>query len=407
MTDTPQSELRFEKGCPDCARREADLPDPLPTLGDDFDWAVRDYDGFRMFMMEELAARFPDRSRWTPADMEVVIVEVLAATLDQLSDTLDRITLEGYLETARRPESVRRLLKLIGYDAVALAWDKLEPQDTTGMTPQEIELAKTRSLERSWRERPQLMEWARQAGPPSLHTQHRMVTLEDYAFRLEAHPLVLRAHAWAQWGGSWNVVHVAVIGWDNRQLDDSIGDLLYGPPGEELFTDLGREVQRFHTQRTRDGLPDEAATDITLRTLLHRFVDAYRMAGQEVILQDIQPIGISMAFSITVRPEFFQSEVRRAVEQVLGRGPQGFFRPGRLSFGEDLHASDVVQAVMKVEGVENVCLNRFKRVGGGFPDQSTSGHIILSGLQIAVCDNDAAHPERGYYTMKLYGGRKG
>ena len=82
---------------------------------------VRDYDGFRLFMLEELAARFPERTRWTPADMEVVLVEQLAALLDQLSDMLDRIAGEGYLETARRPDSVRRLLGLIGYDAVKMA----------------------------------------------------------------------------------------------------------------------------------------------------------------------------------------------------------------------------------------------------------------------------------------------
>lgn len=407
MAETPQPELKFEGACPDCARREVDLPEPLPPVGDDFDWAVRDYDGFRLFMMEELAARFPDRARWTPADMEVVIVETLASVLDQLSDSLDRITLEGFLETARRPESVRRLLKMIGYDAVTLAWDELDPQDITGMTPDEIERAKIRSLEARWRQRPQLMEWARQAGPPALHTQRRMVTLEDYAVRLEDHPLVLRAHAWSQWDGSWNTIHVAIIGWDNRKLDESMEDLFYQSGGTEVFTDLGREVHRFHSRLIREGLPDEAPDSLTLRTLLHRYVEAYRMAGQEVLLRDIQPVGITFALSITVHPEFFQSEVRRAVEQVLGRGPGGFFRPGRLSFGEDLHAGDLVQAVMDVEGVENVCLNRFKRVGGGFPDQSTSGRIVLDGLQIAVCDNEPGKPERGYFSLKLHGGRKG
>ena len=90
-------------------------------LGDDFDWLVRDYDSFRRFMLEELAARFPERTRWTPADMEVVLVEVLAAVLDQLSDMLDRVATESYLETARRPETVRRLLALIGFDAATAA----------------------------------------------------------------------------------------------------------------------------------------------------------------------------------------------------------------------------------------------------------------------------------------------
>jgi hypothetical protein len=116
--------LRFGGSCPDCGVREVHLPAALPELGDDFDWRVRDYDGFRMFMMEELSARFPERTRWTPADLEVVLVEVFATILDQLSDMLDRVATEAFLESARRPETVRQLLNFIGYDAVAVARKK-------------------------------------------------------------------------------------------------------------------------------------------------------------------------------------------------------------------------------------------------------------------------------------------
>ena len=59
------------------------MPRALPALGDDFDWLLRDYDGFRLFMLEELAARYPERRRWTPADLEVVLVEALAVDSDR------------------------------------------------------------------------------------------------------------------------------------------------------------------------------------------------------------------------------------------------------------------------------------------------------------------------------------
>jgi len=81
MAETPEVELIFQAGCPDCGMRRAHLPAPLPPVGDDFDWRLRDYDGFRLFMLEELAARFPERQRWTPADLEVVLVEALSAVL--------------------------------------------------------------------------------------------------------------------------------------------------------------------------------------------------------------------------------------------------------------------------------------------------------------------------------------
>ena len=53
--------------CPDCGVREVHLPAPLPKVGDDFDWLVRDYDGFRMFMLEELAALVAFKN---PVDMD-------------------------------------------------------------------------------------------------------------------------------------------------------------------------------------------------------------------------------------------------------------------------------------------------------------------------------------------------
>ena len=84
MAATPEVQLVFRDGCPDCGERRADLPKPLPPIDDHFDWDARDYDSIRMFAMEELAARYPERTRWTPADMEVVLVELIASLLDQL-----------------------------------------------------------------------------------------------------------------------------------------------------------------------------------------------------------------------------------------------------------------------------------------------------------------------------------
>ena len=54
MAEEPQVLLDFPGGCPDCGDRQVELPAPLPPVGDDFDWRVRDYDGFRLAMLEEL-----------------------------------------------------------------------------------------------------------------------------------------------------------------------------------------------------------------------------------------------------------------------------------------------------------------------------------------------------------------
>ncbi len=187
MADEPQVTLEYTEGCGDCGKRHVELPAPLPAVGDDFDWDVRDYDGFRLFMLEELAARFPERRNWAPADMEVVLVETLSVVLDQLSDMNDRIQSESFLETARRPDTVRRMLEMIGYKPL-LHIDKPLLESIAKTTPT---LDNNQKLEMLWDYYPNLMDEAKLAGPRSIHQQHRMVTQDDYRNQLLGHPLVL------------------------------------------------------------------------------------------------------------------------------------------------------------------------------------------------------------------------
>jgi hypothetical protein len=385
VAELARPRLDFSTNCRGCARREVKLPVALPEIGDDFDWLVRDYDGFRRFMLEDLAARFPERTRWTAADLEVVLVEAFAAVLDQLSDMLDRVSAEASLQTARRPESVYHLLSLIGHDPAA------------------GDPAKRAELLASWEREPELMEAARRAGPAGVHTQRRMVSLEDYAVRLEEHPLVNRAQAAYEWDGSWPLVRVAVTLANDKDLD---GDPFAAPLSAEEIVRLRAAVEEFHA---RSGLPalDEFPPAPSFRALLYPYLEAFRMLGQEVKLQNADLVGIELALSIRLRPNYFQAEVRRAVEEALGRGPTGFFHPGRLRFGEDLHVADIIQALMALDGVENVCVNRFKRLGLQFPDESARGVIVLRGLEIAVCDDDPVHPDRGFFRISLHGGRAG
>lgn len=397
MADNPDIDLSFEGKCPDCGQRTVDLPEALPSVGDDFDWNVRDFDGFRRFMLEELAARFTQRNRWTAADVEVVLVENLSFALDQLSDSLDRVAAEGYLETARRPESVRRLLKVIGYDALGLAKRMGEaPFDGESGSGSGDTRTDEERFDQYWLDNPAKMEAARLKGPREIQTQRRMVTLNDYMTRLEEHPAVLRAQAWSEWGGSWTVIQVATVNWQRHTLDEE---------GLVFPDDLWEEIEDFHSELGL-RLPDRSSQP-TLRALLNPFLEAYRLCGQEVILRDAVEVGILLSLSVQVDSNYFQSEVRRAVEKALGTGPGGFFEPGRLRFGEDLHAGDLYQTIMDLDGVDNVCLNRFKRLGDRYPDQSDLGRIVLSGLEVAICDNNPAKPERGYFHLSLRGGRKG
>lgn len=405
MASTPVPKLMFPGGCPDCGQRFVNLPSALPDVGDDFDWLVRDFSGFRRFMLEELAVRFPERTRWTAADMEVVLIEVLATVLDQLSDMIDRVQAEAFLETARRPESVRRILKLIGYDPIVemgLLEDSVDKQ------------AAYKTAIEKFDQDPFAVERARLQGPRSVRTQKRMVTVNDYGIRLEEHPLVLQAQAIYEWTGPWSSTRVAIIAWDQTVLDDipeykntdGILEKGYGHTFSAGKT-LADVIQSFHQKRKLFEPVLNSNTPPTIRTILRHYVERYRMIGQEVILCDPVYAGISMSLSIQVNVNYFQSEIQHSVAKVLGRGKGGFFEPGRLNFGEDLYASDIIQYLMTLDGIENICLNRFKRVGKIYPDRVKEGFIPFNDLEIAVCDNVAGEPGKGYYTLILHGGRKG
>ena len=399
MAETPQATLTFGiDNCGDCGEREVVMPGPLPFAGDDFAWNARDYDAFRQFMLEELAARFPERKRWTAADMEVVIIEAFAAMLDQFSDATDKVFAEGMLETARQPQSVRRLLSFIGFDA--LAHSQAEGQ-TDGTA---------KALDEFWRDNPFSMVAAKTLGVAKIHEQARMVSVADYATRLDDHPLVLRVNARMGWTGSWDTIVVAIIlpGSDWR-LDQNFNTVVK-PTGVDALRAFNRRIAKLQSAIEKLHIESGVLKPIwsenpTFRSIISIYVDALRLTGQPVTLADAVPVGIVVVASINVGPNYYQSEVRRAALETLGDG--GFFKAGRLRFGEDIFSSDIIARLMDVPGVLNVCLIRFKRVGSNHPDESERGRITLDGLEVAVCDNVPGNPSHGYLSFKMLGGRKG
>jgi hypothetical protein len=396
MAELTKPTLQFEGGCPDCGERVAVLPLPIPGVEDDFDWSTRDYDSFRLFMMQELASRFPQRRRWTPADMEVVIVEVLAAALDRASHALDRVQSERFLDSARRPESVRRLLKLIGYDATR----RIDEDLLSGRS----EASPEQRVEGYWRDNPAKMALARSAGPRLIAEQHRMVTLADHAQMLETHPLVALARARLVWTGAWQTILVSALLEDDLPLDESlqVGPLTDPPLPNGLRPELWAQIVAFHQAR-RLPLPP-VDTTLTGRRILRTLIEDYRMIGTEVFLEEAKGAAITVTLSIRARPGYFRSEMKQALAQVFSSDQGGFFEPGRLGFGEALYASDVIEAAMAVEGVAVACLNLFRRVGKGYEDQSGDGVIKIDEDEYILCKNDRAHPETGGLRIVVNGG---
>ncbi|MBL4658865.1 MAG: hypothetical protein JKY19_00785 [Alcanivoracaceae bacterium] len=410
MANKPEVKLNFNNNCGDCGNRSVNLPQALPLIGDDFDWNVRDYDGFRIFMLEELAARFPERSSWMPADMEVVLIETLSVVLDQLSDMHDRVMSESFLETARRPDSVRRLLQMIGYnpnlhiDMRMLAKIKTQAEidlmTNNAVTDQE--------LAQLWDLYPHLMDEAKQAGPRSIQQQRRMVTLEDYRNQLLDHPLVLDVDAYSRWTGSWNTHFLVIRLINNLLLDDKLSKnkLVQNPANATAEFELfNKQLENFYQQQEISKVPD--VIDRSSRFMLQDIIQQQRMIGQEVIFEDVQLIGIILSLSIRIAGDFFRSQIEDAVRFALLNPIDGFFASSQLQFGEDVVASNIIEIIMAIDGVGSLCINRLKRIGSIHADQSGSGRIILKGREVAVLEDNNQTPERGSLIIKLHGGNSG
>lgn len=416
MADKPVINLKYtEEGCGDCGNRRVELPAPLPGVGDDFDWDVRDYDGYRLFMLEELTARYPERPNWTPADMEVVLVEALAVILDQLFDMNDRIQAETFLQTARKPDTVRRLLEMIGYDPklhiersmLARIKDQTEMEHYPDIEVSNQELG---SL---WSYYPHLMEEAKQKGPRSIHQQRRMVTLEDYRNQLTGHPLVLDVDAYSRWGGSWHTHFVVLRLINNLTLDEPLNKQKIFPHAEnaeqqdELFERFNKNMINYYQEQEIAGNEVPDIDDRSSRFLIQEIIKRQRMTGQEVLLQDATLVGIVLSLSLRLADNFYRSEIDHAVHAVLLDKNDGFFAPGYLQFGEDVVASDIIEMLMALDGIESVCINRMKRIGSIYADQSGIGRIVLQGYEIAVLEDDVMVPEHGSLRLTLHGGKPG
>ncbi len=109
-------ELNFMATCPvdfDC-RQPAYCP-PGEVEGPQLDYLAKDYGSFRRMLLELASGLNPKFSERNPADLGVALVELLAATGDQLSYFQDAVANEAYLETARQRLSVRRHARLVDY----------------------------------------------------------------------------------------------------------------------------------------------------------------------------------------------------------------------------------------------------------------------------------------------------
>ncbi|MBO3457581.1 putative baseplate assembly protein [Aetokthonos hydrillicola Thurmond2011] len=94
------------------------------------DYLAKDYASFRQLMLDRLNITMPNWRERNPADVGVMLVELLAYAGDRLSYYQDAVATEAYLGKARQRTSIRRHARLLDYPmhdgCNARVWVRLE-----------------------------------------------------------------------------------------------------------------------------------------------------------------------------------------------------------------------------------------------------------------------------------------
>ena len=162
----------------------------------------------------------------------------------------------------------------------------------------------------------------------------------------------------------------------------------------------------FITVDRRGGKPVTPEFEQELREFLERF----RMAGYDLEVDGPRYVPLDVTLHICVKPEYFRSEVLRAVRAELGSGvlPDGrlaVFHPDNFTFAQPVYLSRIVAAAQSVAGVEAVRVQKFHRMAAPEAVSIANGVIRVGRLEIAQLANDPSFRERGRVTIEGGGGK--
>ena len=171
------------------------------------------------------------------------------------------------------------------------------------------------------------MEETRLHAPQVARSPARCVTPADYITMALDHPAVAQAAAEIRWTGSW-------------------------------FTAF------LYVRRSGSALVDEA-----FRREVAAFMAPYLMTGYEIEVLPARYVPLAINLAVQIDAAHHRLTARERIMDRLTNGQQadeqpGFFHPSRFNFGQTLHQSELIAAIMALPGVRDVQVIRFGRQDG-------------------------------------------
>lgn len=212
--------------------------------------------------------------------------------------------------------------------------------------------------------------------------QLRAITLEDYARRAEELPEVSHALARYAWTGSWRTVRVAIDPKDTNVLSE------------------------------------------TLRAKIAGHLDAVRLIGEDLEIRGARYVPLDIRLNICAHPEYWPEDLEFELatefsDDYTADGRLGFFHPDQWTFGQPLHASQLMGRAMSVKGVDRILLVSIRRwhPGSGRADTvitinpedqpvNAIDTLALAANEIIRVENDPSQLEKGRIQFDISGGRQ-
>ena len=150
--------------------------------------------------------------------------------------------------------------------------------------------------------------------------------------------------------------------------------------------------------------------DPSFETELRSSLERYRLAGQDVEIDNPRFVSLEIEVQVCVQPDYFRSDVKRELLQVLSNrvlpdGRLGVFHPDNFTFGQSVYLSPLYAAAASVAGVGSVLVTTFQRQGTPSSEALQNGELKLGRLEIARLDNDPNFRDRGVLRLLVEGGK--
>jgi hypothetical protein len=210
--------------------------------------------------------------------------------------------------------------------------------------------------------------------------QLRAITLEDYVKRAEELDVVSHAHARYAWAGSWRTVRVSI----------------------DLKAGFSWDEEKFG---------------------IKAHLDAVRLIGEDLEVREARFVSLDIMLRLCAHSDYWPEDLAHelAVEfsdTYTADGRQGFFHPDLWTFGQTIHASQVIGRALAVTGVERVLLlstRRWYTVKGPSTDvllinpadliNNEIDRLEVEPWEIIQVASDPNHLEKGRIQWVIEGGR--